>query len=66
MFEQVVLGRSYFYPLISQFSTYRGLPSADPGNLPVATRMANEVICLPMHHDLSDEDIERTINLIRK
>lgn len=66
MRDHDVLGRRYFYPLISQFSTYRGLPSADPGNLPVATRMANEVICLPMHHDLSDEDIERTINLIRK
>ena len=56
-----ILGRRYFYPLISEFSTYRGLPSAGPDNLPVATRMANEVICLPMHHCLSDEDIERIL-----
>ena len=48
MKEQNVLGRRYFYPLISEFSTYRGLPSANPQNLPVATRIANEVICLPM------------------
>lgn len=64
MREQGVLGRRYFYPLISTFSTYRGLPSAAPENLPVATKMANEVICLPMHHGLTDEDIQRTIHLI--
>ena len=64
MKEQNVFGRRYFYPLISSFSTYCGLPSATPENLPVATRMANEVICLPMHHSLSEEDIQRIINCI--
>ena len=59
-----VLGRRYFYPLISTFSTYRGLPSAAPENLPVATRLANEVICLPMHHELDNEDLERTLDCI--
>ena len=57
-----VLGRRYFYPLISSFSTYRGLTSANPKNLPVATRLANEVICLPMHQNLSDEDIKRVLD----
>ena len=66
MKSQNVLGRRYFYPLISEFSTYRGLPSAIPENLPVATRIANEVICLPMHHELSDNDIERVLNCIKK
>ena len=59
-----VLGRRYFYPLISTFSTYRGLPSASPENLPVATRLANEVICLPMHHELSEEDIDRVLEIV--
>jgi len=66
MKDAQVLGRRYFYPLISSFSTYRGLPSADPANLPVATKIANEVICLPMHHELSNEDIERVLELIVK
>jgi len=66
MKEANVLGRRYFYPLISTFSTYRGLPSAAPENLPVATRLANEVICLPMHHEMSDNDIERILSLIVK
>lgn len=61
-----VLGRRYFYPLISEFSTYRGLPSANPENLPNAHRMASTVICLPMHHALTDNDINRVIEQIRK
>ena len=61
-----VYGRRYFYPLISTFSTYRGLHSSNPDNLPVATRIANQVICLPMHHALSYEDIQRIIELIVK
>lgn len=62
--EHNILGRRYFYPLISTFSTYRGLPSAATDNLPVATRIANEVICLPMHHELSDDDLSRIISVI--
>ena len=59
-----ILCRRYFYPLISSFSTYCGLPSAAPDNLPNATRIANEVICLPMHHELSTEDVNRVIEAI--
>ena len=66
MKEKNVLGRRYFYPLISTFSTYRSLPSATSENLPVATKIANEVICLPMHHELSEADLERILNLIVK
>ena len=61
-----VLGRRYFYPLISDFSTYRGLDSAAPENLPNAHKMADSVICLPMHHALSDEDIQRVLDCIVK
>lgn len=61
-----VLGRRYFYPLISTFSTYRGLDSARPENLPNAHKMADSVICLPMHHELSAEDINRVLELIVK
>ena len=66
MREHNVLGRRYFYPLISDFSTYRSLPSAGKANLPVATRMADQVICLPMHHSLSKDDIIRVLNCIVK
>ena len=61
-----VLGRRYFYPLISEFSTYRGLESARPENLPNAHKMANSVLCLPMHHALSGEDLERVLSFFNK
>ena len=64
MREHKVLGRRYFYPLISEFTTYRGLPSAKKDNLPNAHKMADSVICLPMHHALTGKDVERVIEQI--
>ena len=62
---QNVLGRRYFYPLITAFEPYRTYPSADEANLPIANRLASQVICLPMHHALTDNDIQRVIDIIR-
>lgn len=64
--EQNILSRRYFYPLISNFPTYRGLPTASRENLPNGNKMANDVLCLPMHHALSDEDIRRILSFILK
>lgn len=60
-----VLGRRYFYPLISTFSPYNMYPSAAKENLPNAHMMADTVICLPMHHALSEEDVKRVVECIR-
>ena len=64
--EQDILARRYFYPLISDLSTYHYLPSAMKDNLPNAHKMSDSVLCLPMHHALNEEDIQRTIDLIIK
>ena len=64
MKDQGIWGRRYFYPLISEFSTYRGLESSRPENLPNAHMMADTVICLPMHHALREEEINRIIDCI--
>ena len=66
MREKGIYGRRYFYPLISTFSTYRGLESARPSNLPKATLMAEQVICLPMHHALEEEDVTSIIECIAR
>jgi len=63
--ENNILGRRYFYPLISDFPTYSGLPSASKSNLPVATKMANSVICLPMHHELTESETGKIISVIK-
>ena len=66
MKSQNVLGRRYFYPLITEFEPYKDYSSATAENLPVAKKMADEVICLPMYAFMEDEDIERVIGSIRK
>lgn len=65
MKAQGIWGRRYFYPLISEFSTYRGLESSRPENLVNAHRMADTVICLPMHHELREEDVEGIVDCIK-
>jgi dTDP-4-amino-4,6-dideoxygalactose transaminase len=54
-----VVTRKYFWPLCSQNEAYRRLPSARPERLPVATRIAARVLCLPLFGDLSADDVER-------
>lgn len=61
-----VLGRRYFYPLISEFAPYRDLTSAAASNLPNAHKMADSVICLPLYHTLTEQDVERVLALIKK
>lgn len=59
-----VYARRYFYPLISEFPMYRGLPSSDIVNLPIASYVSQRVICLPLHPMLSDNDIRFITRLI--
>jgi len=57
--------RKYFYPLINRFSPYTGLPSAAPKNLPVAEKIASQVLCLPIYGDLEETTLERICGLLR-
>lgn len=66
MKENNILSRRYFYPLISDFSTYRGLESAAEWNLLVAHKIAESVICLPMHHSLTSADVQFVIDIINE
>jgi dTDP-4-amino-4,6-dideoxygalactose transaminase len=63
--ENDIYVRRYFYPLISSMPMYRGGDSAKAGNLPVATRISQQVLCLPIYPELSDEDVLRVIALIQ-
>lgn len=64
--EHNIFGRRYFYPLISTFSAYKGLESANPKNLPTAHKLADQVLCLPMFADLDGEGVERIIDIVAK
>lgn len=63
--EHGIHARRYFYPLISDFPMYRGLPSAQRGNLPVAAGISERVLCLPIYPDLADEQQQRVIDVLR-
>jgi len=63
--EHGIHARRYFYPLISDFPTYRDLPSAAPANLPVAASVANKVLCLPIFPDLGQDTQDKVIDMIR-
>ena len=65
MQEKNIFGRRYFYPLISTFSTYKGLESAKPENLPIASKIADSVICLPIYAGLESEAVEFICELIK-
>jgi dTDP-4-amino-4,6-dideoxygalactose transaminase len=59
-----IYARRYFYPLISDFPMYRGLPSAQRANLPVAAKAAEQVLCLPIYPALTVENQQQVIDLI--
>jgi dTDP-4-amino-4,6-dideoxygalactose transaminase len=63
--ENNVHGRRYFYPLISEFSMYRELDSANPQNLPEAEKIANQVICLPIYPDFKINDLNLVTSIIK-
>ncbi len=62
--ERNIWGRRYFYPLISEFPVYRGLPSAERENLPVAFKASQRVICLPIFPDMEQQDVQRVIEAL--
>lgn len=56
--------RRYFYPLITEFPMYRGLPSANPENLNIASAASKQILCLPIYPDLSLDIVEKISNFI--
>jgi dTDP-4-amino-4,6-dideoxygalactose transaminase len=64
LLQNGVFARRYFYPLISEFSMYRGLASASPDNLSVAKRIAEKVLCLPIYPALAQQDLCKIVDII--
>jgi len=62
--EHNIFSRRYFYPLISQFPTYKELPSSSSDNLPIAERLTEEVLCLPIYGDLEQKQLNQIVQLI--
>ncbi len=61
-----IISRRYFYPLISTFSTYKDLPTAHSSNLPIAAKIADSVICLPIYYQLDADIVNNIIQIIKE
>lgn len=64
--EHGICSRRYFYPLVSQFASYRHLPSAETGLLPVAEKIAEQVLCLPIFADLKEDQVDLIISIVNR
>jgi len=64
--EHNIFGRRYFFPLISQFPTYKGLPSASPENIPIAQRISKQILCLPIYPELQPEVVTNICSIIEE
>lgn len=60
-----VFTRRYFFPLCSEYACYRDLPSSNPNNLPVANKVANQVLSLPFYGGLSVDDVEKICAILK-
>jgi dTDP-4-amino-4,6-dideoxygalactose transaminase len=63
--EHNIIARRYFYPLISEFPMYRTVAGASRSNLPVASAVAEKVLCLPIYPDMEKERLARVIDVIQ-
>lgn len=62
--QHKIFARRYFYPLISNLPSYRNLPSSNKENLPVANKIAERVLCLPMYGALQQEEVEKICEIL--
>lgn len=64
MRQQNIMSRRYFRPLCSSIEPYAHLPSAAPQGLPNAVGLEKEILCLPLHGGLKDEDVDRVCEVL--
>jgi len=62
--QHKIMARKYFYPLMSNYPCYNSLASANPLALPQATKIAQEVLCLPFYGGLTEVEITNINRII--
>lgn len=60
-----IFPRKYFWPIASQYTCYKALPSARPELLPNAERINNMILCLPIYGGLSSKEIKKICTVIK-
>jgi len=60
-----IFSRRYFYPLISQYPIYQKLKSAKPGKMPIAERITEQILCLPLYPELKENTIKTIVKILK-
>lgn len=61
-----IYARRYFYPLITEYSSYKKMEDVNSSNYPIALQASKEILCLPIYPNLSLEIVQIISNLIKK
>lgn len=61
-----IIARKYFYPVTNGFTSVKNIPGAGAEKTPVAKRISENVLCLPIFADLTIEDVDRICDIIVK
>ena len=61
-----VYARKYFYPLVTDFECYRGRAGFDTSRVPVARRVSDGVVTLPLYPALTDAQVDLICRVVRE
>lgn len=62
--ENNIISRKYFYPLITDLNFYKNKYSSK--NTPIAKRVSESILCLPIYSNLTFEEVDYICSIIRK
>lgn len=61
--EEGICARKYFYPITSKFDCYKN--KFDINNTPIAQKVSESVLTIPLYSDLKEEVVYRIIKILR-
>lgn len=62
--KENIFARKYFYPLTNSFECFKGV--YDPAKTPVALKVSNGILCLPLYPELELDTVDYICDVIRK
>lgn len=62
--KENIFTRKYFYPVINDYKCYSNM--YDSNDTPIAKKISEKVLTLPMYADLKIDDVDRICNIILK
>lgn len=62
--ENDIISRKYFYPLTNCMECYKDFPTAGGEKTPVAKRISEGILTLPLYADLDINDVDKICDLI--